>query len=358
MKIENLYDGQVFKNYKHLCAELEMMVKTGKDSKNAQFKELERYCNFVKDGHKIMIKEVYDIPKEKVDGRGKSEGSRRSLYGNGVQLLITDLLAQSEGNISISKSKLWVSIGMVNVNYGVCGQHVKKLSRYMEMDEKVIYDFYNINNSNFSSIVESALNGLENKRIILYNKVIKVALKGRYSKPRKATESELSQILRYEKKVLEEMGYKQISDVRLSKKWKEYQKKIKKLLEENTNINHYYPAYEITVNKDFIEQERNELADLLLEQVLREETKTNLNSTLIEYIIKNAEKRKKKGFTSGRMAKVRLGGRYIEDIKKLTSLLIDRNKSNIISNVQNVKINTLELPKELLDEIELADLFG
>ena len=43
MNIDNLHEGQVFKNYKELCATLEIKP-AGGDSKVAQFKDLDTYC--------------------------------------------------------------------------------------------------------------------------------------------------------------------------------------------------------------------------------------------------------------------------------------------------------------------------
>ncbi|WP_182004671.1 zinc-ribbon domain-containing protein [Priestia aryabhattai] len=76
MKIENISEGQIFKNYKELCKELEMPVKSS-NSKKAQFSELARHCKFVKVGHSIHIHEVYDQIVDKVETRG-----RKSEYKN------------------------------------------------------------------------------------------------------------------------------------------------------------------------------------------------------------------------------------------------------------------------------------
>ncbi|MCM3732015.1 hypothetical protein M3196_10125 [Fictibacillus nanhaiensis] len=100
MKVEKLQPGQTFKNYKVLCSELGIPIKNGKDSKEAQYKEIARYCKYTRSGHSFIIEEMYQVPKEKIDNRGKSEGSRsnNNVYNNAIQLLITDLLAQCENN--------------------------------------------------------------------------------------------------------------------------------------------------------------------------------------------------------------------------------------------------------------------
>lgn len=78
MKIEILEAGLIFKNYADMCEKLGLEIKNGMSSRNAQFKELSRYCKHQKFGHKIHIIEIYEKPLPKIDGRGKSESSRRS----------------------------------------------------------------------------------------------------------------------------------------------------------------------------------------------------------------------------------------------------------------------------------------
>ena len=67
MKLDTntLKTKQIFKNYKELCAFLGEEPKTA-NSKKAQLKEWERYFSFIKEGQKIIITEIFDVPKEKV----------------------------------------------------------------------------------------------------------------------------------------------------------------------------------------------------------------------------------------------------------------------------------------------------
>lgn len=351
MKIEKLYAGQTFKNYKELCSELEWEVKKSTDTKNAQFKELERYCKFSKMGHKFYIEEVYDKPKEKIENRGKS-----SIYGNLVQLLIADLLAQCKGHVSISRTKLMVTIGMVNCNYGECRELIQKLSKYTEIDEKVIYDFYNTSTSSLKSVIETALNNLMDKRVIMYKKIIKVSERNSYN-TREATDEELDIIMTIEKDVLEELGYEKMSSVRVSKDWNKFKKKTKKLIHEETNIDFYFTAYDIVINYKYILDERNELIDLLLEQVKRQESKGKLNQLVSSQLIMNAQNRHENGFTSGKkLSKTRLSKNYVSNIKELTDLLIDKNTISIIDAVKNVELEKDIFTPEMMDEFE--KLFG
>ena len=77
--MNNVNLGQEFKNYKELCAYLGEQEKGGK-SKDLQIKDWERYFSFEKQGHKFIITDVYDIPKEKVRKQRKVEDKPRKKY--------------------------------------------------------------------------------------------------------------------------------------------------------------------------------------------------------------------------------------------------------------------------------------
>ena len=66
-----LYVNQIFKNYKELCAFFDEKPTTG-CSKQAQFKEWERYFSYRKEGNKFVVTEVFDTPKDKTDNRANN----------------------------------------------------------------------------------------------------------------------------------------------------------------------------------------------------------------------------------------------------------------------------------------------
>lgn len=66
MKIHKLHAGMIIKNYKELCAILEIKIKSG-NSKMIQLKELSRFVQYHKEGFKIIIDKIYNVPKEKIN---------------------------------------------------------------------------------------------------------------------------------------------------------------------------------------------------------------------------------------------------------------------------------------------------
>ncbi|MGU8679075.1 hypothetical protein ACV3Q3_13030 [Clostridium perfringens] len=81
MEIENLTEGMEIKNYKELCSVLNIKTKAG-NSKKSQLKELERYCNYIKEGNRFIIKEIYKDPKIKEDGRKTNNLGKYKNYKN------------------------------------------------------------------------------------------------------------------------------------------------------------------------------------------------------------------------------------------------------------------------------------
>ena len=67
-KVKELYVGQEFKNYKIFCKFMDEEPKKA-NSKISQIKEWNRYFLFKKEGQKIIITKIFDIPKDKIDNR-------------------------------------------------------------------------------------------------------------------------------------------------------------------------------------------------------------------------------------------------------------------------------------------------
>ena len=79
MRVENIVEGRVFKNWKALCEVLEVEPKSH-SYRVKQEREFRCYFNWIKEGHKIIITEVNEEPMKKEDGR--SNGNR-AIFKNG-----------------------------------------------------------------------------------------------------------------------------------------------------------------------------------------------------------------------------------------------------------------------------------
>ncbi|MGG0308244.1 hypothetical protein ABEY43_06040 [Priestia megaterium] len=358
MKIENLKLNETYKNYKMLCEVLEMPVKAG-DSKKAQLKEVERYCDFVKVGYSFFVKEIYNKPKEKSDGRGKSEGSRNNnnVYGEFLQFVIADIAKNSKHKtVSFSKGQLMYAANMVNQNYQWGNQNVGKLSAYTSIKEAVIYDFYDTSNGTLTKAIHSALKSLESKRVILWERSVKV-------KPvtekihRKATEQEKRLILYYENETLRTTPYQTIEQVRTSPHWREFKRQCDKSIHENAGIEFYYFAYDITFNEEHIREERDKLMRSVFGNPDSEAYREKLNVAIMEKFKVNAQKRHDTSFTSKKKAKYRIDIDYVKEMNELISLLIDCKAEDVKSEVNKKHKQQIENLKVQIDN-EMDFMFG
>lgn len=337
METKKLKKGMSIKNYKELCNLLDIPVVAG-DSKKAQLKELERYCKYRKEGNKFVIDTIYSLPKEKVNNTGKSEGSKgnNSLYAEDIQFLILNILAEEVGtNIDISCTRLLSLLHLVNENYIEGEKNIKELSENACVPVANCLDFYMFSRNNLRVKLESALNGLERKRLILWEKMLFVDAIEKVDDKiihihRAATENEKVVILKAEKSTLTEMGYETVPYIS-KEKMKEFNKKVSKILEQqNMNIIYYYKSYNITFNVAPIKQEIEKVVLRLNENVIKsigKEAEARHNRTMKKFddLIDMGE-----NDGSIKFSKLHYDNEYVAYARILSDMLIrlDRMKSN------------------------------
>jgi hypothetical protein len=377
MKIDNLTEKQVIKNYKDLCSMLEIEPKTS-NSKNAQLKELETYCCYHKEGNKFIIDKIYEIKKEKQDNRKNNVGSRAE-YINDIELrLLGELLTKGKNNnLTIGKSVLLRDIGLVNSNYSFCKKRQEKLANYLDIDKETIYDYYNSVDSMVVNNLERALKTLANEKIldidtttiICKNKLITVSYDHRtiideYDEEidkivpiadttiiyEEATDEEKDIILQAEGKILDKMKVKRVTDLFGLGKIKEYFKKCyREIRKELKDFNYYFKAYRITYNYDRIVNKLNEYGydDWLKD--LEKECDYTINQGVQIKIITNAKNRKSRkdkeyenvigGTKPDEKHGCRLNDKYIDKYNNINHNVIDLNAKNIKKEVQRTKAN-------------------
>ena len=79
MRVENLHEGQIIKNYKELCDILEIKPRNGK-GRILNHKEFDRHFSYDKDGHKYIITSIYKVPKDRIDKRSRRFGGNNLKY--------------------------------------------------------------------------------------------------------------------------------------------------------------------------------------------------------------------------------------------------------------------------------------
>ena len=342
MKFENLYEGQVFKNYKDLCATLDIKP-TGGDSRKAQFKQLDTYCTYHTEGYKIIIDEIFEKRKPKEDGRKGSE------YEEMRGLILRLLLTSKENNRAIfSVPALLEGMGAINGNYKDGRMNQKELGEYLNINVECVKDFYSTTHSTLKSAIATNLDGLADESLIMWGTTVMVCKNtpkirlnelGEYQLDdrgrviseasltyRVATVDEKEFILKTEKKILNRMGYKNINTVINHGKAKEFYDVVEAILKDKCNINYYYKAYEIIFSREAIEKEVEKLD---FQQQLEKEM---LNARVKDKIIFNAEDRKEKAMSivsRSKKIQARRSEDFIDNMHKVIGAVIDLSAENI-----------------------------
>lgn len=207
MKISNLHVGQELKNFKVLCGEVGCTVPKSGKAKEIITKELARYIKWTKEGRKITITEIYSEPKEKVDSRGKSEGSRgnNDKYQKDMSILIEHYLATS------GQKELKIAITTLACNSNIVSMVYKKAKNDEDKCFKRLDSITNrtaFNNTMFSlsgtinNGVYGALNSLKKQGKLTYEKTHFVVIDNKVMFTTKEMDNSINEI---EKQVMQEI---------------------------------------------------------------------------------------------------------------------------------------------------------
>lgn len=198
MKTENIKKGMVFKNYKELCKFVEIEPTTG-TAKKSQLKELKRFCEYHKEGQKIIIDKKYKIPKDKEDGR--MDRLTQNVMGNMLVEQICIFGKKGDLSIFFSKNFLYRICEMHNDNYEFYRFKQEELSRKENIDIDIIRDFYNITNNIFVSNIDKGAKWLKSKKLATMYDTYAIKTSSGH---RAVTKEEHAIIQSYEAKVIEE----------------------------------------------------------------------------------------------------------------------------------------------------------
>lgn len=285
MKITNLKNGQIFKNYKELCGALEIPTKSG-NTKIAQFKELERYCKYHKEGNKIVIDEVFQKELEKVDNRKNNKGGNNVIYAKDIEFIILDMInrvpnsIKEKGVIGYSKSFLYEQLGLVNKNYKPTKDKVLQLSDILSIPSQSINECYNVTNSKLWNTVKSALNHMKNRALLNWELSYNLVLKDEDSKNGFSlivADTYVKEDVRScELKALKKMSISTKSKVLKLKKWEEFKEIVTEHLKElYPTLEYYFESVAIYFKIDEVTKELE-----LIEKLNSKEIKYKLNENI------------------------------------------------------------------------------
>lgn len=378
--LSTLKQGMVFKNYKDLCNFLNIKP-TGGKVKEGVLNEIGRFAEFHKAGNKIVIDEVFAVPNVKIDKRkDPMKTSNNSLYSSDIQALIISLLANTDGHtVYLPVNRILRVLDMINCNYADARKNIPKLAEITKIPQDYCYEFFNTNNIQLKSKLETALNGLRRRALISYQECISICVleanidfntvgdikvnpinkrQGSIDfvrNHREATEEEVKIILNAEFRTLEEMDCISQQQVFLKGKWNEYQKKVNQKIFKEANIEYYYNSYRLIFNL-------NDVTKVHLRQLEEEERETitfNLNTNIDKMIKQRAKTihnraRKKELLKANEL--LHYNKDYIKHMSKLSDVVIKKDAKDIRKELRKpVKEHQMKF-----DEIakEMANLEG
>ena len=192
--INNLNIGDTL-SYKDLCEKLNQPYYRG-NQKNAQLKEFKRYFNFENVNRKIIITDIYD---ESLDPQARAV-PKNAIYVKYISCVLLDHLSKQDGyRIYITKTKLWLLLGIITENYIKYNKNRKELKKLSnKMTDFEIREFFKRCNNNFPKIITSSLNSLQRRNLIKYSEPYVIVEKDSNGKieHREAMDSEVAYIIK------------------------------------------------------------------------------------------------------------------------------------------------------------------
>lgn len=201
-KVQELFVGKEFKNFKELCLFFEIEPKGGK-GKKYQLAEFERYFKFSKDKQKFTVTEILEEVQEKVlVGRPIENGKE-------LDLLLKSLL---ENNKCYTHKEVYtevINLIKLDGNEIFFDGFLHEVSDYYKCDKHFIKEYrYKLMKTLFSDI-NASLNRLEKEEVLLVEKIAKVhtqeSMDANPDDPQLMRGNLFNDFLRFEKETYDEL---------------------------------------------------------------------------------------------------------------------------------------------------------
>ena len=243
--------GMVVKNYKEMCRLLGEPEKNGGTSKKAQLKEWRRHLDWMRDGNRYIILDIYEQPLPREDGR---MNGNRAIYVKLVETVLAYYLSSCEGHTKTLTRRRWQELlGMVNKKYYKYNRfnteplfELKAVSPYFS--EWEIKHFYYRSWRKLNEILRNALKSLRDRALIEY-KIETVIVPADSWKPWfAANDREEEEILKARHQVLEEMGLLKEQQVYCTYRQGEYFDRVNEILKEQHGWKRFFRQIKIIYN--------------------------------------------------------------------------------------------------------------
>lgn len=339
MKIENLTEGMILKNYKELCSVLEIEpTKKANNQRLAQFKELDRYCTYHKQGHKIIIDSIFKEVKSKVDKR--NNGNNNNLSKN-LRYMILHLCNKSKlrnkSEIGFSKTWLYHYCGMINDNYKDTRGNKVAFAQYLNIEELAVEECFDYTDERMSQAMRRALSVLANTNKALgyrygYNYVSGI------ENIHSTADIDLENIIRdAENKVMKEIKINRYDEIYKYGRWNEFKGKVIKYLKENHklyfgDLKYYYNVIVLNYKDSTIKRtiEGFESSFNLNHDLAKSNVNKHFSKSLDGTITRRHEKHEK--LTKDDLSDItiyRSSKNYVKEQKKVKNTIIKKDEKKV-----------------------------
>ena len=178
-----LYVNQIFKNYKELCAFFDEKPTTG-CSKQAQFKEWERYFSYRKEGNKFVVTEVFDTPKDKTDNRANNYSRNNKNVKPFMDYLMSEFNADEYLNQYFTISN-WSTLILHLLSKDVCDMTYRDDDTVFEycgqhniLDPKLFREYVGTVKFVTKNLITTAFRGLQKQGHLKYTEGYKFRYQG------------------------------------------------------------------------------------------------------------------------------------------------------------------------------------
>lgn len=361
--INNLKQGQVFKNLKELCECIGIEYKDSTNSRKAILKDLERYFLYHKEGRKIVIDEIYAEPKEKIDNRGKSEGSRNNYkgkYAEYIDVLLLQYLQEQENKntckIYTTNNIIAENTGIINCNYRTAFSNREKFYNVVkdkfEIETNVycMKDAFNMIKTKIREIIKASLDRLQKAEKLSYETCYFVFANHTMKVPNKY---EMEVITNAESEIIEQMGKtkKQIdNNYKLSLEFN--RKVLKRVQQQCEYIDGIFQGYTIVLLEDVEVKSKQEIKELkyklnkIVIKTLKEQPQKIVDKTKKELGIEDWFGHRSpfwKPWIFDRMSK-----KYIEHCYNFIEILCNIDAKDITAKIRNC--NNTKMPYKNMEE--------